>query len=139
MAREWVSDVVVMHPHSPMRLLLRRKLAERGYCVTETSSYRAALRHLRETPDPMVVVAGNLQADFGVEQVFFGRIATDAALAARVRVVLFCALPEWMPGTLRARLRGLGVPVLRLPSLAQLLISVDLAAGRLQLEGKSAG
>jgi hypothetical protein len=139
MARESTSTVLVTHPHAPMRLLLRMTLVDDGYTVMETPNYSAVLRRLRRATDPMVVVTGNWQADFRAEQKFFGRIAADAALARRHRFVLFCTLPEWMPAELDAALRGLGVTVLRTPSIAYLREAVAVAAGRTQAEADSAG
>ena len=130
MAREGISDVVVMHPHRPMRMLLHGELTRSGYTAAYAPSYTAVLRRLRRAADPVVVLVGNWQSDFHAEQGFFRRVAADPELARRHRFVLYCALPEWMPMALEATLRGLGVTVLPMPCLAELRDAVAVAAGR---------
>jgi hypothetical protein len=134
MQRDGIADVVVMHPHYPMRMMLQRKLAQTGYRVTVAPTYTAVLRRLRKATARMVVVAGNMEADFFPEVEFFWSIGHDGKLARRHRFVLFCALPEWIPEDLYAVLCGLDVFVLSVPTLPQLLDAVAQAAGRAQAE-----
>ena len=126
-----ISDVVVMHSHPPMRLLLRMQLTTDGYSVTELPTYLAVLRHLRAAATPTVVVAGNFTYDFQAEADFFAQVAADATLARRHRFVLLSTIPEWQPTALDTTLRSLGVPVLKLPwDMRDLLTTVARVAGR---------
>jgi hypothetical protein len=135
-----ISDVVVMHPHAPMRLMLRMILTDEGYVVTEAPTYIAVLRHLHTAPEPVVVVAGNWEPNYHAEAEFFGKIASDASLALRHRFVLFATIPEWLPDDLDAKLRSLQVPILRMPSHVSVLVeAVALTTGRPLVEDESAG
>jgi hypothetical protein len=138
MGVEGISVVVVMHPSVPMRRLLHTQFAKAGFSVLDAPTYAAVLRVLRGAAAPAVVVAGNRKADFHAEQRFFRQIVADATLARRHRFVLFSPLPEWLPPSLDATLRGLDVPVLRLTSLRELLDAVALAAGQWPAQGEGA-
>lgn len=139
-SQESIEDVLVMHAHRPMRLLLRLALTNVGYAVTEVPTYAALLRSLRTAAGPRVAVGGNWASNFRAEDVFFGRVAVDATLAWRHRFVLLSTVPEAHPQALDAQLRGLGVAVVRVPfQLPELLATVAVAAGRTPVEGASAG
>lgn len=126
-----IAEALVAHRYGPARRMLRMALADAGYAVAEAPSYDDALLYLHAAACPTVVVAGNLSADFGAEADFFGRVAADPALDGRHRFVLFTTIAEWLPPTLDATLRSLGVRVVPMPShLPALLAAVDLAAGR---------
>lgn len=140
MPRTAIPDVLVMHAHGPMRMVLRLVLAQDYYTVAEAASYACVLRHLRTAISPTVVVAGNWTADYRAEADFFGQIARDVALSRRHHFVLLTTIPEWLPPQLDAMLRGLGVPVLKLPvEVPELLTAVALAAGRTPAGDASAG
>jgi hypothetical protein len=107
--------------------------------VSEVSTYTAVLRHVRAAAGPVVVVAGNWATDYHAEMEFIRHIAADVALARRHRYVLLCTIPEWLPDGLDSTLRGLAVPLLRMPThLPELLDTVAMAAGRTQAEDESA-
>lgn len=144
-ARERIEQIVVMHPHGPLRLMLRMALTVDGYTVTEVPTFAAVLRHLHAAADatpmvPMVVIVGNWDYTFQAEDAFFARIAADRPMARRHRFVLLSTVLEWLPADLDATLRSLGVLQLRMPfQMPDLLALIALAVGRTHSNDESAG
>lgn len=125
------AGVVVAHADDRMRRMLRRALEEAGHAVVEAPRYDDALRRLCAADGPAVVVAGNVSVDYIAEADFFRRVAADPALAGRHRFVLLATIPDYLPPSLDATLRTLGVPILAAPlHLHELYAAVAVVAGR---------
>jgi hypothetical protein len=142
MPEERIADVIVVHSHGPMRLMLHMVLAEEGYAVEEIPTYTAVLRRLRSTSRPMIAVVGNWGPDpsYRAEAEFFAHVAMEPALSRRHHFVLLLTTPEWLPSELDVTLRALGVSMLKMPAhVPELLTVVAEAAGQQLAEVESVG
>lgn len=123
--------VLVVDDHAAIREILIVVLEEAGYRVCEAADGGPALRQLRTSRDPMVVLLDMEMPGMDGTQVMQA-VAADASLTTRHAYVLVTASSRTLPLAFATLLRQLGVPVIPKPfDIDELLEAVTQAAARL--------
>ncbi len=132
MMRQGIAPVLVVEYDEGVRTVLRDLLTNVGYEVIEHATDAAALAFLAASPDGVVVVCGNEDADHHRAAAFFAQVVADKRIASRHRYLLLSTNPALIPPALEAHLIQLNAVVLPKPfDLETVVICVHEAAGRL--------
>lgn len=125
-----VSGVLVVDDDTDIRETLRLALEDEGYSVHEAEDGMIALRALRESSHPLVVLLDLMMPRLDGEGVLRAAVA-DERLRRHVYVMV-TAKYQSLPTSLRSLISTLDVPVLPKPvDLDDLLNTVADASGRL--------
>ncbi|HEX6800743.1 MAG TPA: response regulator [Ktedonobacterales bacterium] len=123
--------VLVVDDHATIREVLAVILEDGGYRVCECADGGPALRQLRASREPMVVLLDMEMPGMDGFQVMQA-VAADAALATRHAYVLVTANATTLPLAFVTLLSRLGVPIIPKPfDIDELMEAVAQAAARL--------
>src|SRR5258706_8540616 len=93
MMRQGIAPVLVVEYDEGVRTVLRDLLTNVGYEVIEHATDAAALAFLAASPDGVVVVCGNEDADHHRAAAFFAQVVADKRIASRHRYLLLSTNP----------------------------------------------
>ena len=132
MMRQGMAPVLVVEYDEGVRTVLHDLLTNVGYAVIEHATDAAALDFLAASPEGVVVVCGNQDADHHLSAAFFAQVVAGKRIASRHRYLLLSSNPLLIPPALEAHLVQLNAVVLPKPfDLETMVICVHEAAARL--------
>ena len=100
------------------------------YAVTELTTEDAALTYLAATPEGVVALCSNTDADHHLSTAFFAAVVADKRLRTRHRYLLLSTNPAGIPTPLRVDLKRLGAPILPKPFDLDVLLETVAKAAR---------
>lgn len=124
-----MTRVLIVDDDEAIRETVRFALEDAGFSVDEAADGLAALRALRGSRAPMVVLLDLMMPGLDGAGVL-GSIAADPTLARRVAVVLITASSRTLPLAFANLLTELSVPVISKPFDVDKLIAAVTHAGR---------
>jgi CheY-like chemotaxis protein len=115
MMRQDMAPVLVVEYDDDVRDVLHDILTDAGCEVTEATTDVAALDFLAASPDGVVVVCSNKDADHHRSAAFFAQVAADERLASRHQYLMLSSNPPLIPPALEAHLAQLHAAILPKP------------------------
>src|SRR5258706_9281080 len=130
--RQGMAPVLVVEYDNAVRDMLHELLIGAGFEVNEHATDAAALDFLAESPDGVVVLCSNQDADHHRSAAFFAQVVADERFTSRHQYLLLSSNPPLIPPALFAHLAQLDAAVLPKPFDIDILVArVRQAAARL--------
>jgi CheY-like chemotaxis protein len=132
MVAQGMVPVLVVEYDNAVRDMLHELLTDAGFEVNEHATDAAALDFLAESPDGVVVLYSNQDADHHLSAAFFAQVVADERFTSRHQYLLLSSNPPLIPPALETHLAQLNAAVLPKPFDIDILVArVRQAAARL--------